>query len=119
MDKRLHTIVETPDYLRDAKRAGMTEREMHAAKMAYASEPDLGDEIVGSGGVRKGRLAGRGKGKSGGYRVVAIYLDQSMPVYLIGVLSKGDRENFSDEEVKVFKKLIEALKAVHRKRRGN
>jgi hypothetical protein len=29
-----------------------------------------GDLIVGSGGLRKVRVAGRGKGKSRGYRVV-------------------------------------------------
>ncbi|ONF46450.1 hypothetical protein RSM1_24635 [Methylobacterium radiotolerans] len=107
----MHTVVETPDYLSDAKRAGMTDVEREAAIQEYANEPDAGSEIVGSGGVRKGRLAGKGKGKSGGYRIVAVYVGDASPVYLIGVLSKGDRETFTDEEVKQFKKMTKAIKA--------
>lgn len=118
MNKPLHSVVETPDYLRDAKRAGMTARDIHNAVQSYARTSNQGEEIVGSGGVRKGRLAGRGKGKSGGYRIVAIFLDETMPVYLIGVLSKGDRETFTDNEVKAFKRMTEAIKAAHRQRRG-
>lgn len=117
MAKPLHTVAETPEYLADAKRAGMTGADLERARMAYARAPDEGDEIVGSGGVRKGRVAGKGKGKSGGYRVVSAYLGADIPVYLIGVLSKGDRENFTGKEVKDFKKITTAIKAWHRKRK--
>ncbi len=116
MTKRLHTVVETPDYLSDAKHAGMTDADRERALRTYAATPDLGEEIVGSGGVRKGRVAGRGKGKSGGYRVVSVYLDESIPVYLIGVLSKGDRETFTDAEVKQFKSVTAEMKAAYRGR---
>jgi hypothetical protein len=117
MTQPLHTVVETPDYLRDAKRAGMTAREMMRAVQSYAEDPDQGDEIQGSGGVRKGRLAGKGKGKSGGYRIVSVYFDETHPVLLIGVLSKGDRENFTDAEVKAFKAVTTAIKAAFRRSR--
>lgn len=117
MSKRLHTVVETPDFLADAKRAGMTDAEREAAVQLYASQPDAGEEIVGSGGVRKSRLAGRGKGKSGGYRVVSIFLDATIPVLLIAVLSKGDRSNFTAEEVGQFKKVTTAIKAAFRSRK--
>ncbi|MDP4021587.1 type II toxin-antitoxin system RelE/ParE family toxin [Methylobacterium sp. NEAU 140] len=115
----LHTIVETPDYLADAKRAGMTEADRDRAADLYAESPDYGDEIRGSGGVRKGRLAGRGKGKSGGFRIVSIYLGAALPVYLIAVLSKGDRETFTDAEVNQFKTITTAIKAKFRGRSRN
>lgn len=114
--KPLHTVVETPDYLADAKRAGMTEADRRRAVDTYAGTPDYGDEIQGSGGFRKGRIAGRGKGKSGGYRVVLIYLDGTFPVFLVAVLSKGDRETFTDGEVAEFKKVAAAMKAARRRR---
>ena len=44
----------------------MTDVERQAAIDQIATDPIQGDEIQGSGGVRKVRLAGRGKGKSGG-----------------------------------------------------
>lgn len=116
MPKPLHTIVETPDYLADAKRAGMSEEDRRRAVDTYAETPDYGDEIQGSGGFRKGRIAGRGKGKSGGYRVVSIYLDEAAPVFLVAILSKGDRENFTDAEVGEFKKVATAMKAARRRK---
>ena len=61
--------------------------------------PEAGDLIVGSGGCRKLRLAGRGKGKSGGYRVVTFYVSTARPVYAIAVLSKGSRATFTAAEV--------------------
>ena len=69
----MHTVVETPGYLADAKDEGMTREEMKAAVDRIAENPRAGDPIVGSGGCRKVRIAGKGKGKSGGYRVVAFY----------------------------------------------
>lgn len=117
MAKPLHTVVETPDYLSDAKRADMTPADVERALMTYANDPETGEEIVGSGGVRKGRVAGRGKGKSGGYRIVSVYVGPTIPVYLIGVLSKGDRKNFTDAEVKAFKKVTSAIKSASRGRK--
>ena len=82
-----------------------------------ASDPLQGVEIRGSGGVRKFRVAGRGKGKSGGYRVIAAYFGADVPVYLLALLSKGDRENFTDKEGAGFKTLTTAISHYWRDRR--
>lgn len=68
--KAVQTVIETESYLREAKHIGMTEGEMVAAVDFVATTPEAGDVMQGTGGVRNTRLAGRGKGKSGGYRVV-------------------------------------------------
>ena len=94
----MHTVAETPTYLRRAKDAGMSEAEMKAAVDQVAFDPTAGDVIQGSGGCRKVRVAGRGKGKSGGYRVVTLYGGAHMPAFLLWVLSKGSRGNFTDAE---------------------
>lgn len=94
----MHTVVETPTYLASAKEEGMTAAEMKAAVDAVAENPRIGDLISGSGGCRKMRIAGKGKGKSGGYRVVTYYCGDDTPVFLIAVLAKGSRANFSKEE---------------------
>lgn len=101
----LHTIVETPQFLRDAAGAGLSEVERKALVDGIAAAPQQGVEIQGSGGVRKIRIAGRGKGKSGGYRVIAAWFGANAPVYLLALLSKGDRANFSDAEIAGFKAL--------------
>jgi hypothetical protein len=39
------------------------------------------------------RVAGRGKGKSGGYRAITFYSGTALPVFLITVFGKGEKAN--------------------------
>ena len=94
----MHTVVETPSYLASAKEEGMTAAEMQAVVDAVAEDPTIGDVIKGSGGCRKVRIGGKGKGKSGGYRVVTFFTGKQLPVFLIAVLAKGTKANFSKAE---------------------
>jgi hypothetical protein len=52
----MHTVVETPIFIRRAEK--LPSEAEHVALIAHlASHPDEGDEIVGTGGVRKVRFA--------------------------------------------------------------
>ena len=113
----LQTVAETPQFLRDADAAGLSENERKAIVTGVAADPLQGAEIRASGGVRKIRVAGRGKGKSGGYRVIAAYFGPEIPVYLLALLSKGDRENFTDKEIAGFKTLTTIIESYWRERR--
>ena len=117
MKVNLHTVAETPQFLRDAAAAGVTDAERKAIVDGIAADPRQGVEIQGSGGVRKIRVAGRGKGKSGGYRVIAAYFGADVPVYLLALLSKGDKATFSDAEVAGFKALTTTIARYWRARR--
>jgi hypothetical protein len=101
----LHAVAEVPQFIRDVKAAGLSPQEHGLIVDTVAANPTIGDEVRGSGGVRKARFAGRSKGKSGGFRVMIAYLGPSVPVYLIALLSKGERANFSASEVAGFKAL--------------
>ena len=116
MPSILHTVAETPQFLRDANAAGVSEEERKSIVNSVAADPQQGVEIRGSGGVRKFRVAGRGKGKSGGYRVIAGYFGPDIPVYLFALLSKGDRENFTDKEIAGFKSLTVVIERYWRER---
>lgn len=109
MSNAPHTIAELPQFIRDCADAGVTEDEKVAIIDGVAADPMQGDEVQGSGGVRKVRFAGRGKGKSGGYRVITAYFGPHAPTYLLALLSKGDRANFSRAEVAAFKALTTAI----------
>jgi hypothetical protein len=105
----VHTVIETPAYLADAKQEGMTSDEMAAAVDLIAANPQAGDLLVGSGGCRKVRIAGRGKGKSGGYRVVTFFAGEDVPVFLVAVLSKGSRATFSAAERNAMRQAAKRL----------
>jgi hypothetical protein len=104
----MQTVVETPAYLSAAKAAGMTEAERSAAVDIVSADPLAGDLIVGSGGCRKVRVAGRGKGKSGGYRVVTYFVGDN-GVCLLWVLSKGRAANLTDAQVNALAKATKTL----------
>lgn len=104
----METVVETASYLADADQAGMTEAERTAAVLLVSANPLAGDLMVGTGGCRKVRLAGKGKGKSGGYRLITFYKVGSK-VFLLAVFSKGDRANLTKGERNELKKLVEGV----------
>jgi hypothetical protein len=104
-----HAVIETADYLSDAKAAGMADVEREAVIMMLAANPGAGLEIPGTGGARKIRVAGRGKGKSGGYRVITFYSGRDVPVFLLNVFSKGDRVDLSQAERNLLRKELAGL----------
>ena len=106
----LHVVAETPRFLKDVAEAGLGEPERQGIVDLVAANPMAGDEVVGSGGVRKLRVAGRGKGKSGGYRVMVAYLGEDAPVYLLALLGKGDRASFSRAEVAAMRTMVSAIR---------
>jgi hypothetical protein len=116
MTGALHVVAELPQFIRDAEAVGLSDDERQAIVNAVASDPLQGDEIRGSGGVRKIRFAGRGKGKSGGYRVVTAYFGPNAPVYLVALLSKGERANFSAAEIAGFRQMTASIARFWRRR---
>jgi len=105
----MHTVIETSAYLSDAKAVGLTEAEREAVVEVIANDPRAGDEIKGTDGARKVRLAGRGKGKSGGYRVITFYSGMDVPVFLLSVYLKGEKSNLSKSEKKELKQELKGL----------
>ena len=104
-----HGVAELPQFIRDAGALNLSEETRQTIINAISADPLKGDEIRGSGGVRKVRFAGRGKGKSGGYRVMTAYFGPEIPVYLLAILSKGERANFTPAEIGGFKKLTKEI----------
>jgi hypothetical protein len=99
----VHTVVESQGFLRDARQVKMSEIDREAIVTAISRNPAAGDLMQGTGGARKVRFAGRGKGKSGGYRVVTFFGGADVPVFLLAVISKGERANLSKAEQNVLR----------------
>jgi hypothetical protein len=99
----VHTVIETPTYLSDVKAAGLSEEEREEIINLIANAPLAGDLIAGTGGARKLRIKGRGKGKSGGYRVITYYAASDVPVFLLKLVSKRQRANISQAERNALK----------------
>ena len=83
---------------------------------SFLSEnPEVGDLIPGTGGVRKARwvLPNTGKGKRGGIRVLYYYLDEFGIFYMLSVYAKSNTINISDKDKNRLKQVILAIKKAH------
>lgn len=105
----MHTVIETPAFLTSAAEEGISEAERAEIVAYIAANPDAGEMMTGTGGARKVRVAGRGKGKSGGYRVITFYADGNIPVFLLDVYSKASQANLSKADQNELKKVLTAL----------
>ena len=110
----MQVVIETPDYLADVKTLGLTDEERRAIVDYVAQNPDAGDEMKGTGGARKIRFAGRGKRKSGGYRIVTFYSGTDIPVFLLSIFSKGEKTNLSQAERNELKEVLSSIAEAYR-----
>jgi len=94
----MHAVIEAPSFLADCRKAGLSDEEISGIVAVISSDPMNGDLIPGTGGARKLRIAGRGKGKSGGYRTVSYFAGQDVPVLLLALIDKGERADLSQTE---------------------
>jgi hypothetical protein len=79
--------------------------ELQAALML---QPELGDLIQGTGGLRKLRWAesAKGKGKRGGVRIIYYWFSPQALIYMLLMYSKNERDDLSAAEKAKLRKLI-------------
>lgn len=94
----MHTVCELASFQRAAKAAGMSAEEVQDLVDYLGANPAAGDEIPGTGGCRKLRVARPGAGKRGGYRTITFYSGVDIPVFLVTVFTKGERSDLSQAE---------------------
>jgi hypothetical protein len=94
----MQAVIQSETFLADCRDAGLSEDEIFRMVWAISNDPLSGDLIPGTGGARKRRFPGRGKGKSGGYRTVSYYAGDDVPILMIGLIDKGERANLSHAE---------------------
>jgi hypothetical protein len=109
-----HTVLHTPTFTSDVRKAGVSEDEIADIEWEISLNPQIGVLISGTGGARKARFAGRGKGKSGGYRVVTYYAAADVPVLLLALIDKGERDNLSKAERNDLRKKLKAYAPTYR-----
>ena len=90
------------DYLDDAG--------FSALQQSMLKNPEAGDVIEGTGGLRKLRHGDprRGKGKRGGLRVIYYWWDGGRQFWLFTLYDKDEMENLTADEKKALKAMLKA-----------
>ena len=110
----MQTIAELPEYQRRASTL-LTSSERTAIVNYLAVHPRSGDLIQGTGGIRKLRWKRQGMGKSGGVRIIYYYHSELIPLYLLTVFGKNEKDNLNKSERNLLAKLTKELVSYWRK----
>jgi mRNA-degrading endonuclease RelE of RelBE toxin-antitoxin system len=108
------TVVETPTFMRRAEKL-LSDDERKELIDFLAANPLAGDVIPETGGVRKVRYGGRGKGKRGGYRVIYYVFDEGTPLYALLIYGKDEQDNLTPDQRKAARTFTAAIKAARKK----
>jgi len=87
----------------------LSEEEYLGLQVYLLRHPESGKIVSGSGGVRKLRWAVRGKGKSGGIRVIYYWKVRDDEIWLLTVYGKSARATIPAH---ILKQIAEELKDV-------
>jgi hypothetical protein len=110
---KLLTVAEMNLFVRQAADI-WTDEERLAFVDFIARNPEAGDVIPETGGVRKVRWSRAGSGKRGGVRVIYFYHHADAPLYLLMMYAKARREDLSPAEKRTVCEITAALKQKHR-----
>ena len=111
----MQVVAETPSFTRQTEKLFSAD-EKAAVIDFIAANPEAGDVIPGTGGVRKVRVPGSGRGKRGGARVVYYHYSDDAPIYALLAYAKARRTDLTPDEAKAVAAFAAAIKASHRKK---
>ena len=104
-------FIETSIFTRQIKTIA-TDDELKALQVELIAQPEKGDLIQGTGGLRKIRMATGQQGKSGSARVI-YFLATVEVIYLVLAYAKNEKESLTAAEKADLKKLTQLLKGEH------
>ena len=102
-------IAETPAYLNSVKNF-WDEETQNEFKNYIAENYLIGDIIPNTGGLRKIRWQGSGRGKRGGARVIYYFYNENFPIYLLFAYPKNEKDDLTEYEKKLLRDFVQKLK---------
>jgi mRNA-degrading endonuclease RelE of RelBE toxin-antitoxin system len=99
-------IAETSVFTRQVQ--GLLDRESYRLlQLELTDRPDRGAIIPGSGGLRKLRWEGSGRGKRGGTRVIYYWVRERDLILLLLIYSKADQADLTPMQLKMLRRVVE------------
>jgi hypothetical protein len=100
-------FVELPAFSR-YRQNYLDDEAFRALQSALLANPEIGDVIEGTGGLRKTRQADlrRGKGKRGGLRIIYFWWETGRQFWLFTLYDKSELDDLSPTERKALKDML-------------
>lgn len=102
----MYSFVETKLFTRLVLRY-LSDQESSELQLTLITEPDAGDVIPGSGGVRKLRWRLSGRGKRGGYRVIYFVKRSSRVFWMLTMYPKNVTDSIPPQVLRQIRKEVQ------------
>lgn len=86
----------------------LTDEHFRALQNALLQRPEAGAVIPGTGGLRKLRWGGEGRGKRGGVRIIYYPLVSRGVVLLLLLYPKNEQDDLTPEQKHILRSLVES-----------
>jgi hypothetical protein len=87
----------------------LSDDEYAALQRILVVNPNAGDVIPGSGGLRKIRWAAQGRGKRGGARIIYFHVISRDQFYMLLIYGKNEQDDLSPDQMRALKRAVEAI----------
>ena len=85
----------------------LPDQEYSELQRSLMGNPEAGDVVPGSGGIRKLRWGAPGRGKSGGYRVIYFVKRTSGVFWMLTIYPKNVKDNIPAQILRQIRKEVE------------
>jgi mRNA-degrading endonuclease RelE of RelBE toxin-antitoxin system len=99
-------IIETSIFTRRVLQL-LADEEYRKRQAALVNRPKAGAIIRGSGGLRKVRRVGSGRGKRGGVRIIYYWTVEQAQLLMLFIFAKNERDDLSPDQVKMLRTIVE------------
>lgn len=99
-------VIETPVF---TKRVGeiLDDEQYRLLQGLLVETPEAGKVIAGSGGLRKLRWAGSGRGKRGGIRLIYHWFPKQDKLLMLFLFAKNERADLTAQQLKRLRRTVE------------
>lgn len=98
-------FLETPVFTRRIREL-VDDEDYRRLQVRLLLDPEAGDLIAGSGGLRKVRMAVRGRGKRGGARIIYYWIGARSLIYLLLAYAKNEQDELDEGQLKSLRALV-------------
>ena len=85
----------------------LSDDEYHALQLYLMENPDIGNIVRGSGGVRKVRWSLQGRGKRGGIRIIYFWKTRADEIWMLTLYAKNEKDSIPSHILKQIAQEIE------------
>lgn len=106
----IRAFKQTTNFSKKWDMLGLGDEELIILENILLKNPEFGDVIKGTGGIRKLRIPINGKGKRSGGRVIYVDIEIKETIYLLDIYSKNEKTDLTTKETKLLKELVKILR---------